>query len=51
VAYGPVLLKLRELGYKGYIGAECFPKDKDDLKAASDLASLAKIIELKAPFL
>jgi hydroxypyruvate isomerase len=49
VSYGPVLLKLRELGYKGYIGAECFPKDKDDLKAANDLALLAKNIKLLAP--
>ncbi|MGJ8679923.1 TIM barrel protein [Paraglaciecola sp.] len=46
VAYGAVLLRLRELGYKGYIGAECFPKNKDDLQAAIDLANLAKSINL-----
>ena len=49
VAYGKVLTRLRELGYQGYIGAEFFPKDKDYLKAASDLAKLAKSINLAAP--
>jgi hydroxypyruvate isomerase len=46
VAYEKVLLKLRELGYKGYIGAEFFPKDKNPLQAASDIAALAKRIQL-----
>ncbi|MCF2947041.1 TIM barrel protein [Paraglaciecola aquimarina] len=49
VAYGAVLSRLRELGYKGYIGAECFPKDKDDQQAALDLANLAKSISLSPP--
>ncbi|MGJ8691423.1 MAG: TIM barrel protein [Thalassotalea sp.] len=49
VAYGLVLSRLRALGYKGYIGAECKPKDKDALKAASDLAALAKRINLAEP--
>ncbi|WP_158968756.1 TIM barrel protein [Paraglaciecola sp. L3A3] len=49
VAYGLVLTRLRELGYQGYIGAECFPKNKDELKAANDLAHLAKISKLQAP--
>lgn len=49
VAYGPVLTRLRELGYNGYIGAECFPKNKDALTAASDIALLARTINLKAP--
>ncbi|MDO6693292.1 TIM barrel protein [Aliiglaciecola sp. 3_MG-2023] len=46
VAYDRVFTKLRDLGYKGYIGAEFFPKDKDQLKAASDIAKIAKRINL-----
>jgi hydroxypyruvate isomerase len=49
VAYGNVFSRLRELGYKGFIGAEFFPKNKDTLKAASDLAMLAKSIHLLNP--
>lgn len=49
VAYAKVLTRLRELGYKGYIGAEFFPEDKDALKAASDIAKLAKHIKLAKP--
>lgn len=49
VAYGNVFTKLRELGYHGYIGSEFFPKDKNPLKAASDLAKLAKSINLTDP--
>lgn len=49
VAYGNVLKRLRALGYKGYIGAEFFPLDKDVEKAASDIAYLAKEINLQAP--
>lgn len=46
VAYGKVFTRLRELGYQGYIGAEFFPKDQNTLKAASDIARLAKQINL-----
>jgi hydroxypyruvate isomerase len=46
VNYANVFTKVRELGYKGYIGAEFFPKDKNPLKAASDLAKVAKSINL-----
>lgn len=49
VAYGKVLSRLKELGYKGYIGAEFFPENKNSLKAASDLAKLAKSIKLESP--
>lgn len=49
VAYGVVLSRLRSLGYKGWIGAECRPKDKDAVRAASDLAQLAKGIDLVDP--
>lgn len=49
VAYGKVLTRLRELGYTGFIGAEFFPENKDTLRAASDIAKLAKRIELAAP--
>lgn len=49
VAYGNVFTRLRELGYQGYIGAEFFPKDKYPEKAASDIAYLAKAINLSAP--
>lgn len=49
VAYGNVLTRLRALGYKGFIGAEFFPKDKDAARAASDIAVLAKRIQLAAP--
>lgn len=48
VAYDNVFIKLRELGYEGFIGAEFFPANKDPLTAASDLAKLAKRIELSA---
>ncbi|MDU0352557.1 TIM barrel protein [Paraglaciecola aquimarina] len=47
VAYGKVFTRLRELGYTGYIGAEFFPENKDNLRAASDLAKLAKSINLQ----
>ncbi|WP_111977600.1 TIM barrel protein [Algibacillus agarilyticus] len=46
VVYDRVFTRLRELGYQGYIGAEFFPKDKDHLKAASDIAKIAKRINL-----
>ncbi|GAC02965.1 TIM barrel protein [Paraglaciecola chathamensis] len=49
VAYGHILTRLRELGYQGFIGAEFFPKDKNALKAASDLAYLAKSVSLHPP--
>lgn len=49
VAYDRVFTRLRELGYTGYIGAEFFPKDKDHLKAASDIAKIAKRINLAIP--
>lgn len=49
VAYGNVLTRLRELGYKGFIGAEFFPLDKDVEKAASDIAYLAKSFQLANP--
>jgi hydroxypyruvate isomerase len=49
VAYDRVFTRLRELGYTGYIGAEFFPKNKDHLQAASDIANLAKRINLSAP--
>lgn len=49
IAYGRVLTRLRELGYRGFIGAEFFPKEKNALKAASDLASLAKSVSLQPP--
>lgn len=49
VAYGKVLTRLRTLGYKGFIGAEFFPFEKDTLTAASDLAKLAKSINLENP--
>ncbi|MCF2948873.1 TIM barrel protein [Paraglaciecola aquimarina] len=50
VAYGKVFTRLRELGYTGYIGAEFFPENKDSLRAASDLARLAKSINLQPSF-
>lgn len=49
VAYGKVFNRLRELGYKGFIGAEFFPEKKDALRAASDIAKLAKRIHLSNP--
>lgn len=49
VAYGNVLKRLRDLGYNGYIGAEFFPFNKDVEKAASDIAYLAKNIQLSDP--
>ena len=49
VAYGKVLTKLRELGYQGFIGAEFFPEHNDSERAASDIANLAKSINLAAP--
>lgn len=49
VVYDRVFTRLRELGYSGYIGAEFFPKDKDHLKAASDIAKIAKRINLAEP--
>ena len=49
VAYGEVFKRLRALGYKGYIGAEFFPKDQNYLKASSDLAKLSKSINLQPP--
>ncbi len=49
VSYSPVLNRLRQLGYKGYIGAECFPENKDELTAASDLAIIARNISLQSP--
>lgn len=49
VAYGKVLTRLRELGYKGYIGAEFFPENKNAVQAASDLAKLALSISLAKP--
>lgn len=49
VAYGNVLSRLRELGYTGYIGAEFFPENKDTERAASDIAKLAKRIQLAPP--
>lgn len=49
VAYGNVLARLRELGYEGFIGAEFFPEDKDAERAASDIAKLAKSINLTRP--
>ena len=51
VAYDRVFTRLRELGYNGYIGAEFFPKDNDTLKAASDIAKIAKRINLAAPII
>lgn len=47
VAYGRVFKRLRELGYQGKIGAEFFPLNKGSLKAASDLAKLAKSVDLQ----
>ncbi|WP_395344443.1 TIM barrel protein [Ningiella sp. W23] len=49
VAYGRVLTRLRELGYSGYIGAEFFPHNQNAPRAASDLARLAKSINLADP--
>lgn len=49
VVYDRVFTRLRDLGYQGYIGAEFFPKDKNHLKAASDIAKIAKRINLADP--
>ncbi|TWU67690.1 Hydroxypyruvate isomerase [Crateriforma conspicua] len=49
VAYGRVLNRLRNLGYKGYIGAECFPQDQNAMVAASDIAALAESVNLQPP--
>ncbi|WP_371193772.1 TIM barrel protein [Glaciecola sp. SC05] len=49
VAYEKVLIRLRELGYTGFIGAEFFPENKDAQRAASDIAKLAKRINLSPP--
>lgn len=49
IAFGPILTRTRELGYKGFIGAECYPKDQDSETAAIAFANLAKSINLEPP--